>query len=761
MPEIREEYERLLGYREGAHFIKMDLHTHSPASQCSSFKLPSDLDPRLKALKDGLTNQQGREAARTFLDQLAVGEDVFTETYASPECSSGLEVAERPELGKQKLQRIAEAWIGDLRTLSEDDTKAEKKLLDRGLRDVRAYLASLFWPEEYVMRCHLESLEVVALTDHNHPGYIVPRLPELGTWFGALQAVNEHWRKDLLDDEPAGSRVRPLMVKRIELALARLESDGVTLTDDDAATRKEHPDRPKGLAKEENRLAHTLALLERWSRESIVPRPLTLLPGIEITVSNIHVLAVFPPTWYVPGRIARILGEIGIPENHWGRGFDAAASASVQKTIDLVRKAGGIAIPAHANSDFKGLLRLFKKGLALTKVLEHDALVALESIGGTVLKGESGKKGKDACETLKRLDTKDAKALCFTKGSDSHECRLECDGTGEDLGGRFTWVKMDLRSNDTADEVFRALQLALHCGHNRVVEYPTEDGYNYRGKNNYRIDKTVRDQLVNWQGMRPVILGLTVAGEDSYADELTVRFGPYLNCMIGSGGKSTLLRILGYAFGAIGFMPGSKNSWLPEIVRAYWQEGEESYCVERKGRATEPDDPAVHTRWLRRLEDGAWEVLHESPDEALTALADRVILWPSREVQEKKKSLSSFEGRVIGELLKKLEQAEEAGKRPLLVNQPHEIFNGERLFDSILRRPLLRDRQILWSTGSPNVPAALDADKILVTGEKNGGKCMHVVCGGDLHEDEIRDQLLNHFEGGASAFYRRQALYNL
>jgi hypothetical protein len=36
-----------------------------------------------------------------------------------------------------------------------------------------------------------------------------------------------------------------------------------------------------------------------------------------------------------------------------------------------------------------------------------------------------------------------------------------------------------------------------------------------------------------------------------------------------------------------------------------------------------------------------------------------------------------------------------------------------------------------------------------------------MVCAGDLHEDEIREQMFDHFEGGPMAFDRRVSLYSL
>ena len=87
-------------------------------------------------------------------------------------------------------------------------------------------------------------------------------------------------------------------------------------------------------------------------------------------------------------------------------------------------------------------------------------------------------------------------------------------------------------------------------------------------------------------------------------------------------------------------------------------------------------------------------------------------------------------------------------------------LNNEKIFNAVLSRPLIKARQIIWSTGSPNVPAALDAEKIIITREKIRGKLMVIHCAGDFHEDEIREQFLNHFEGGWAGFARRDTIYS-
>jgi len=762
--------DQLLEYRLGARYCKMDLHTHSPASECSSFALPAAVE-RVLPQKDGTSASAWRKQCHQFV----TGLDATTEKTLKTACDQAL--AQQPRLSKEPrsanlapVRGILKEWCEDIACVlpadgarpSPEQVKLRDECVTLALRDVRNYLASLFFPEEFVLRCYIEQLELVALTDHNHPGYIVPRLPQHGTWFSALESVNETFRHDILQGRPRAGKLREAMLARLQLGRQRLQAQQQGLIRQDAETRKQHKDVRKKLASMAERAKHIDDMLDHWKDEANEIRPLTLLPGVEITVSDVHLLCHFPPEWHIPGRIGSILRAIGIPEEQWGRGFIAAASSSVQHTVSLVNGEGGVGIPAHSNSDFKGILRLFKKGLALTKVLEHPGLLALETIGGSVIAKVEKSKAKSAWETLQWLDTGQSRPartrhLCFLKGSDAHECRIELDGTGEDLGQRYTNVKIDIRPDDSPQEVFRSLRLALLSGQSRVIEHPIEDGFNYRGTGEAaRIPAGQRENLLGCEKLRPTILGITAHGAGSYMDGLCVRFNPYLNCVIGSGGKSALVRLVGYAFGAQGFMKGTKDSWLPELVRVFWQEGDTVYCLERSGRQCCPADATVS--WLERGAEGGWAAVEGRPIEKAK---DIVEIWPPPKVQDDKSLLSGFEDNVVDQLIQQLAIDQVEGAKPLLVNQPRDIFNSRKLFDEVLRKPQIKARQMIWSTGSTNVPAALDAEKIIVTRETKRGRQMEIVCAGDLHEDDIRDQYLNHFEGGWPGFARRLALYQM
>jgi hypothetical protein len=658
--------------------------------------------------------------------------------------------------------------LTDIERLEEPDSKAAIPLLKSAFQDITNVMMVTFFPSEYTLRCYIEQIEVVALTDHNHPGYIVPRLPQMGTWFHAVAEVNDEFLADIRESSPSGAKVRAMIRARLARAKQRLEASGASRSHGDAEIRENHKDSKK--LKDRDRMAHIDERIATWNDDSIPVRPLTVLPGTEITVSNVHCLSIYPPDWMVPSRIAGILRDIGIEERSWGKGFEAAANASVQRTIDLVDEAGGIVIPAHSNSDFKGLLRLFRKGLALQKVLEHPALLALEKIEGTVLAGEGRKKGKDACETLRWLDTganapQRAKLLAFIKGSDAHECRLEVDGTGEDLGLRFTWVKMDIRQRDTPDEVFRALRLALLGGQGRVVEIPVEDTYNYgahgtKKRKEYLVPKKQREALLDWTNHHPAILGLMVQGKDSFSDGVEIRFNPFMNCIVGASGKSTVLRLVAYAFGMLRFFPSSEQRWLPQRIRVFVQDTSGVWCVQREGRHYDPDDPMITTTIHRLSADGAW--VKELKDDAARDKARNAIeVWPSRSILSQRSRTRQFDDADLDRLVTRLDISKVRNRKPLLIHQPREIFHSADLFQRVLKRPVLKFRQIIWATVSPNVPTALDAEKLIVTDEKDNSdpRQMEVVCGGDLHEDEVIRNFLDRMEGGYAGFARRKVLY--
>ena len=151
----------------------------------------------------------------------------------------------------------------------------------------------------------------------------------------------------------------------------------------------------------------------------------------------------------------------------------------------------------------------------------------------------------------------------------------------------------------------------------------------------------------------------------------------------------------------------------------------------------DPDDPMITTTIHRLSADGAW--VEELKDDAARDKARNAIeVWPSRSILSQRSRTRQFDDADLDRLVTRLDISKVRNRKPLLIHQPREIFHSADLFQRVLKRPVLKFRQIIWATVSPNVPTALDAEKLIVTDEKDNSdpRQMEVVCGGDLHEDE-------------------------
>ncbi|ORP18303.1 histidinol phosphatase [Vibrio paracholerae] len=176
-------------------------------------------------------------------------------------------------------------------------------------------------------------------------------------------------------------------------------------------------------------------------------RPVLLFPACEITVSTgqsrVHILALFDPSCN-SAKITAVLGRCGITEGQ-GDAEATCANESIDKVIDIVHTAGGIAIPAHIDRA-KGLLHGVTK---TNKEIESwvRKIAAAEFIDLDFLTTVNQELA-EACSHLAKL-----------QGSDAHECSR--------LGKRYSWIKMSQPS-------ISGLKLALH-DHNFCVDNGVDD----------------------------------------------------------------------------------------------------------------------------------------------------------------------------------------------------------------------------------------------------------------------------------------------
>jgi len=150
-------------------------------------------------------------------------------------------------------------------------------------------------------------------------------------------------------------------------------------------------------------------------------RPIHLLPGVEISVhGGVHVLAVLG-SHTTTSDVESLLGAVGYSGTKGAS--DGVTSKTISEVAAEVSKAGGIAIPAHADCE-NGLFKL--QGNTLAQILSCRELFALELVDSSA--------AKPPLYSAKNLQW--AEVL----GSDSHHPQ---GLKGQRYpGSHYTWVKM-------------------------------------------------------------------------------------------------------------------------------------------------------------------------------------------------------------------------------------------------------------------------------------------------------------------------------
>lgn len=165
---------------------------------------------------------------------------------------------------------------------------------------------------------------------------------------------------------------------------------------------------------------NTASWLEEVTRAAM-GTDLVVLPGVELSTSEGHLLAVFEegtPT----SEIEDLITTAGIPRKSQGD-LHTKTSGGFLKVAELVTAAGGIAIPAHIGKD-KGLLGIETRAV-VTEVLESPLIAAVEA---------------HSDESAQRAQRKTTRPIAVVAGSDSFlpgGSRHELSG----IGSRRTWIK--------------------------------------------------------------------------------------------------------------------------------------------------------------------------------------------------------------------------------------------------------------------------------------------------------------------------------
>ena len=235
-------------------------------------------------------------------------------------------------------------------------------------------------------------------------------------------------------------------------------------------------------------------------------RELSIFPGIEITAqSEIHILGIFP--------LDKTSTDINsVVDRCQYRGTKGSSDNCTEMTpVEVIKeivRSGGIPIPAHIDLD-KGLFRQLS-GHTLNQILDCEQLIAAEKFDKNYLLPDAYKQ--------KKLN------WSFVLGSDQHH--PTGSASNRYPGSHFTWVKMSKPSLD-------GLRLALLDG-SLSLKRSDECPDNPNKHSALAIESaTVKDTKYMGRG-----------------EEMTFRFNPWLNCIIGGRGtgKSTLIEFLRLIF---------------------------------------------------------------------------------------------------------------------------------------------------------------------------------------------------------------------
>ncbi|UCD55506.1 MAG: hypothetical protein JSV93_01535 [Candidatus Omnitrophota bacterium] len=238
---------------------------------------------------------------------------------------------------------------------------------------------------------------------------------------------------------------------------------------------------------------------------------ITILPGVEISCTGVHILAVFPP--HEPRRaihfvICDLLEEIGFAVKEWGKN-PKVGKRSIIDAVDLIHRKGGIAVIAHIDGSDHALLKLYKLNSgAMKNVFCNQRLSAVEIVNPSKFSRQDKKLKMTIKNWIKSLRVKKEIApIAYLQGSDAHDLKS--------IGKRFTFLKMTVPS-------FAGFKIAVCIPASRA-----------------RISELNKKVTKGFY-----IYGVEIKNE--YFGRRFIRFNRHLNCIAGEkeSGKSSIFQLM-------------------------------------------------------------------------------------------------------------------------------------------------------------------------------------------------------------------------
>ena len=289
-------------------------------------------------------------------------------------------------------------------------------------------------------------------------------------------------------------------------------------------------------------------------------KKLTVLPGVEISTDDLHILVILDPkedepAVYVTHRINFLLRDCKFDLKDFGK-FDATGGSSLFDVMEYLEDLGSscIAIPAHIDGGTKALLEVYEKpGNIYSKLLNHPNLNVVEVVKHTTPKNKKMKK-ESLKDYFSRMRDKNRSPVAFIRDSDAHCIK--------DIGKRFTYIRM-------GEPGFWSLKNALENTETRVCmdkEYKPDTG-------------------------KTTVLGIafSTGGKWSY-----ISFNMNLNCIIGKKltNKSTIINLILYGLDRFEDEEKDEEALLMKkrySVNVFIARGSDRYCYSRDNKGNPPD----------------------------------------------------------------------------------------------------------------------------------------------------------------------------
>ena len=294
-------------------------------------------------------------------------------------------------------------------------------------------------------------------------------------------------------------------------------------------------------------------------RDAASGSKLTVLPGVELSTPEGHLLALFD-TDVSATHIEDLLVRVGIKRENFGD-LHVATTEGVVGVCSEIAKAHGVAIAAHADGS-RGFLKMISVGATRKLAYVCTDLWAIEILDlSSKQEHQSGGRYERRMTCLQSSD-------CWPTGADHHQL----DGMAQ----RYSFLKMSERS-------LSGLKLAL-------------------------IDPEIRVRLADdeWPSVNDSILGMWITR--GFLDTEVIRFNENVSCFIGDtgSGKSVATELLRFGLDQQARVPKIKaevgnmlKQQLGDLgtVHILLSKGDSKYLVERTWGT--PPEPSI----VRRMDE--------------------------------------------------------------------------------------------------------------------------------------------------------------